>query len=319
MSQVNDSAASSIVIVGSGISVPDHLTLQGIRALTDAAEIWTNASEALYGAIAQVTGKTPESLWPFYRPDRPRRSNYVDVTAHLHERARAVGQVAYLTQGHPLVLDSVASNLLRARDSSGIAVSVIPGISSIDTILADIGYEPARGLQIFDATTFVRLDATVNASAGLLLLQPGVFGSDRARTTADAPAPDLSGLMDALGRFYPRGHPVLLIRSATATMPKQEFRTEIGELGRVPASALSASTLWVPPVQDARPTGAGAALPAASRRRRRLPREKDGRPVITSMPWGTTRANFSMRSPRHVGSLSKDAHCSVPTGKAGYM
>jgi hypothetical protein len=250
LSQHTDSSAGRIVIVGSGISIPDQLTLQAIQALSDAAEIWTNASETLYDSIAQVVGKAPRSLWPFYKPDRMRRANYAEVTSHLQERARATGHVAYLTQGHPLVLDSVASSLLGASDSSGIAVSVIPGISSIDTIIADIGYEPARGLQVFDATTFVRLNATISGSVGLLLLQPGVFGVDMPRAALGTAGPDLSPLTGALNQIYPHDHPALLIRSATATMPKYEFWTEIGKLDSAPPAALAGSTLWVPPMRD---------------------------------------------------------------------
>lgn len=247
-SQHTDPPACRIDIVGSGISVPDQLTLQGIRVLSSAAEIWTNAPEELYDSIAQVAGKTPRSLWPFYRTDRTRRENYASVTSHLQERAGAASHVAYLTQGHPLILDSVASNLLSTGNSSGIAVSVTPGISSIDTIIADIGYEPARGLQIFDATTFVRLNAPASESAGLLLLQPGVFGIDVPRAALGTQTPDLSRLTDALSRIYPQNHPALLIRSANVTVPKQEFWTEIGKLRSAPGSALAGSTLWIPPM-----------------------------------------------------------------------
>jgi siroheme synthase len=242
-------AQASIVIVGSGIKVPDHLTIEALRVLASASEIWTNVPELEHAELAKVVGQAPHSLWPFFRTDRPRLASYQAITTHLLERARAVRHLAYLTQGHPLVLDRVATELLRQSNNQGVSVSsVLPGISSIDTILADIRYEPARGLQVFDATTFVRRETRIDGRAGLLLLQPGVFGTDMPRLTSNAPVPQLTDLQDALHKTYPGEHPAILIRSATASMAKQRFQTTIGDLHSVPATALAASTLWIPPL-----------------------------------------------------------------------
>jgi siroheme synthase len=242
------SAHEGIVIVGSGIMVPDQLTLQALRILTKASEVWTNVPEPEHAELAKTIGRYPHSLWPFFQSDRPRIVNYEAIVAHLLQRASAVRQVAYLTQGHPMVLDRVATELLRQSSNGGVPVSVIPGVSSVDTILADIRYEPARGLQVFDATNFVRRGMKIDGRAGLLLLQPGVFGIDMPRLTSDAPAPQLTELRDALCTTYPEEHPAVLVRSATARMPKQRFQTTVRELDRVPAEALAASTLWIPPL-----------------------------------------------------------------------
>jgi hypothetical protein len=96
----------------------------------------------------------------------------------------------------------------------------------------------------------------IDGRAGLLLLQPGVFGIDTPRLTADAPAPRLTDLRDALCATYPAGHPAIFIRSATATMSKQQFQTTVDKLDEVPSSALAASTLWIPPLDLGRPRSA---------------------------------------------------------------
>jgi precorrin-6B methylase 1 len=247
-----------IVIVGSGIKVPEQLTIQALRVLAQASEIWTNVPEAEHPELAKAIGQTPHSLWSFFRSDRPRMANYEAIVAHLLQRAGAVRQVAYLTQGHPMVLDRVATDLLRQGGDGGIRVNVIPGMSSIDTILADLRYEPARGLQVFDATNFVRREMKIDGRAGLLLLQPGVFGTDMPRLTSDAPAPQLTALRDTLCKTYPERHPAILIRSATARMPRQRFQTTVGELDGVPVRALAASTLWIPPLDFERQRSGGS-------------------------------------------------------------
>jgi siroheme synthase len=246
-----------LVIVGSGIKVPDQLTVEALAVLRKASEVWTNVPEPEHPELAKTIGQVPHSLWPFFQSDRPRMVNYEAITAHLIERAGAVRLVAYLTQGHPMVLDRVATELMRQGSESGIPVNVIAGVSSIDTILADIRYEPARGLQVFDATNFVRREMKIDGRAGLLLLQPGVFGTDMPRLNSKAPAPRLTELQDALLDIYPKSHPAILIRSATARMAKQRFQTTVGELEGVPAEALAASTLWVPPLGFGRQPSGG--------------------------------------------------------------
>jgi siroheme synthase len=239
---------SGIVIVGSGIKVPDQLTLEAVEVLRRASEIWTNVAESEHGRLAEIVGHRPNSLWPFYQAGRQRLANYEAVTEHLIERANAVREVAYLTQGHPLVLDRVATNVLRRGRQSGLPVTVLPGLSSIDTLIADLEYEPARGLQVFDATNFVRRQMKADGHAGLLLLQPGVFGVEVPRLTADAPPPQLRTLRDALCQIYPEDHPAILIRSATTSMKRRSFQTTVGLLDQAPPEALAASTLWVPPM-----------------------------------------------------------------------
>jgi uncharacterized protein YabN with tetrapyrrole methylase and pyrophosphatase domain len=239
---------TGIAIVGSGINVPDQLTLEGVRILREASEIWTNVAESEHAKLEQAVGRPPQSLWPFFRAERQRLANYEAITAHLLERVEAVGRVAYLTQGHPRVLDRVATNLLAEGARSGVSISVVPGISSIDTILADVDYEPAGGLQVFDATGFVTRGMRIDPRAGLLLLQPSVFGTSMPRLNASAPAPDLSTLQAALCESYDPAHQAYLVRSASGRMAKRIMPVAIGELDRVAAADLAASTLWIPPV-----------------------------------------------------------------------
>ena len=250
MPQEELTPATGIVIVGSGIKVPAQLTIEAVAALEHSSEIWTNLPEPEHAELVQHIGRGVNSLWPFFHSDRPRIDNYRDIVAHIISRAACLPSVAYLTQGHPLVLDKVTTELLRHGQQAGIAVSVLPGISSLDTILADVQYEPARGLQIFDATNFVRAGLAVDARAGLLLLQPGVFGIDTPRTTSDAPPPDIGPLRDVLCKIYPPGHPAILVRSATASMKARQFPTTVGGLTSVPPAMLTWSTLWIPPADN---------------------------------------------------------------------
>jgi hypothetical protein len=152
-----------------------------------------------------------------------------------------------MTPGHPIVFDSVSQTLLKAGQARGWRVSVIPGISSIDTILAELGFDPAGGLLIHEATSFVRGKLVLPIEAAALLLQPSAFDSDVAHYVDDW-RPDLTPLRDHLLQYHKPGHACAFVRS-----PEDESSVArvhwlpLAELQTVPTNALRGSSLFIPP------------------------------------------------------------------------
>jgi uncharacterized protein YabN with tetrapyrrole methylase and pyrophosphatase domain len=243
-----DSINREIVIVGAGINTPAHLSIEAVKVLGTCHEVWTNIPESVQRALPDNFSAVVKSLKGFFVPDRPRIENYNAIVAHIIDVANQGGRIGYLTQGHPLIFDSVAAALIKQGKSNNIVVSVQPAISSIDTVLVDVLYDPAKGLQIYEATTFVREKIAFDTRAALLLLQPSVFGSRMPRLTASAPAPDLSALVTALRLSYPDDHPVQFVRSASATMVANIVTATVGSMNDLSASATLASSLFIPPL-----------------------------------------------------------------------
>jgi uncharacterized protein YabN with tetrapyrrole methylase and pyrophosphatase domain len=237
-----------IHIVGAGIEPQAHLSLESVAALNLCEEFWTNVASDAHSQLPGLLPMKVRSLRPFYLSDRPRIDSYRMIVEHIIERAKRYGNIGYLTQGNPIVFDSVTAGLLRARQLGILDVKIYPAISSLDTLLIDVLYDPAKGLQVHEATGFVLNRTVIDPRAALLLLQPSVFGSHMPRLSTKV-SPDLLPLMEALYAYYPPEHPVKLVRTATGTMSPRIVECQLRNICEVDADATLGSTLFIPPLR----------------------------------------------------------------------
>ncbi len=241
---------TTVYVIGAGVDPKRHLTLEAIEALGSCKEIWTNVPIEVFNHLPQTFAHAARSLKPFYKDNQPRRQNYADVTRHILSRAGELGVVGYFTQGHPIIFDSVASSLYSQGTAQGLKINLIGGVSSIDTVLLDVRFDPGGGLQIFEATNFVQHKLQFDTRAALLLFQPSVFGMSTPRLSANAPHPSLTHLRDALLAHYPAHHKASFVRSATSFNPPFIIEVDVGELHTVSPSATLASSLFIAPLRQ---------------------------------------------------------------------
>jgi hypothetical protein len=128
---------------------------------------------------------------------------------------------------------------------------MLPGVSAEDCLLADLGVDPGRiGLQSYEATDFLVHRRTPDVTAGLILWQVGVVGSD-----AYSPAPDRAHvpvLIEYLCDFYPADHETVLYEaSAFPICAHVERRVPLSRIG--PGDVTPMATLFVPPAVAPRP------------------------------------------------------------------
>jgi len=242
--------AHDLYILGAGISVPEHLTLHTIDLMRACSKVYTNLSGTELERLPDELRGKCESLWHLYRNDRPRVENYRDVVDAVIDAAAVNRPVAWLTPGHPRIFDSVSEGLLSAGQARGWSVHVAPAISSLDTLLCEVGYDPAGGLLIHEATALVAEGISPLPSIGLLLLQPGAFGTDLAHLTAQFSGFDLTPLKEHLSRFYPPQQSCVFVRSATqAGETPRIFRVQLQDLTSAPYESVAGSTLFLPAVE----------------------------------------------------------------------
>jgi hypothetical protein len=240
------SQKTALYLVGSGIRFPEHLTVQTIETLSTCKRICTNLPASTLTSLPEDLRAKCESLWPLYQEKRQRSANYQDVAQAVLDAAERGFPVAWMTPGHPIVFDSVSQLLLQAGRARGWRVSVLPAISSLDTILAEIGYDPANGFFVHEATSVVRRQVPLQASITTLLLQPSVFGSDLAHVSGNW-RPDLSPLRDYLLKFYTAEQECGFIRSsARITDESTILWTKLADLTSVTFEGLCNSSLLLP-------------------------------------------------------------------------
>jgi hypothetical protein len=117
---------------------------------------------------------------------------------------------------------------------------VVPGISSLDTIFAEVGYDPANGLLVYEADGLVRDQVPILTNLALLLLQPGAFGSNLAHLNSWRP--DLAPLRDYICQFHAPDHECACVWSL-----RKIWRCKLRDLDSLPAEALGNSSLFIPP------------------------------------------------------------------------
>ena len=245
--QNNDTASADLLIVGAGVNFPEQLTAEALEALTCCEAIFTIVPPASLGQLPSHVRQKCVSLWPVYEAGRKRRKNYEAAVEAIWQRIAAGQTIAYLTPGHPLVFDSVSEGLRLRAAADGFRVRVVPGISCIDTILADVGYEPANGLVVHEATAVVQQKIPLDARFAFILLQLGVFGTDYARLSGEEPLPDLAPLQEHVRTYYPSGMAVAYVRSRWgASSPGSVTWTKVDSMVDIPKELVDGTSLFIP-------------------------------------------------------------------------
>jgi uncharacterized protein YabN with tetrapyrrole methylase and pyrophosphatase domain len=226
---------STLYIVGLGIKVPDHVTVAASKALARCERVYTIVQQqpALWMPVRPGANAEVINLMGRYVEGALRLENYQRVVKEILNGLEGARAVAYVTYGNPLSYDSVAQALVREVPQRNCGVEVIPGISSIDTILCDLGVDMAPGIQVYEASWLVAAEAPLNVSVAAILLQLGHFGTARAHYRERRGAETLAGLVAYLSRSYPLSHRVHLVQSSDGSEGTLIRQLPIAELAKV--------------------------------------------------------------------------------------
>jgi hypothetical protein len=148
--------------------------------------------------------------------------------------------------GHPGFFVYPAHEMVRRARASGFETRMLPGVSSLDTLITEFGVDPAdAGLQIYEATQFLLRRVVPETTAVLVLLQVGMVGLVTATREASSAAA-LEALVQHLCAYYPRNHVATLYESARQVLLAP--RAEHIRLETLPNAAVAqVTTLVIPP------------------------------------------------------------------------
>jgi len=240
-------AQADLYVMGAGVAFPDQLTIQTVEMLSCCKEIYTNMRDFQLDALPPELRSKCVSIWSLYRDERERALNYKDVTDMVIGRAMSVRPFGWMTPGHPLVFDSVSQALLKIGKERGWRVHIAPGISCLDTIFVDVGFDPADGLIVHEANALVKQNVPLLTNLAALLLQPAAFGTDRAQLSPQW-RPDLAPLRDYICQFHAPDHECAFVSSSPSVDRKHKiWWSRVDELESIPTEALHTSTLFIPP------------------------------------------------------------------------
>ena len=205
----------SLVVVGTGIRTVGQMTLEAISWLKAADKVlYVVGDPVAESVIHELNPAGAESLATMYAEGKPRLETYEEMIQRILTCVRA-GQLTCLAcYGHPGVFVYPSHESVRRARIEGFSARMLPGISSEDSLFADLGVDPGiYGCQSFEATDFLTNKRVIDPRSSVILWQIGVLGD----TTYQKYAYNTSAmplLVERLLEFYPPGHVVYLYEAS---------------------------------------------------------------------------------------------------------
>ncbi len=242
----------SLVIVGTGIQWAGQTTQAALRAIEEADRVLFAVADPW--TVQWLRGFKPsaESL-PYASGSTPRRDIYAEMVRRILAPVRDGLRVCAVFSGPPGVLHTSAHEALQKARAEGFAAQMLPGVSFLDCLFADLGVDPGReGCQFHEATDFLIRGRAFDVHSPLVLSQIGGIGN-RGFFEAGATGRIQAGLRvlsEVLCRHFPASHEVTIYEAAV--LPIHPPRTTRVTLEGLPAATVSdVSTLYVPPLGPA--------------------------------------------------------------------
>lgn len=174
---------------------------------------------------------------------------YRRMAAEVVAAAVENSPVCFATYGHPKMYCYPTILIQRAAKLLDLKVMVLPGISSLDTLLVDLGIDPGfDGLQIYEATDLVIRRRPLQTDVSCVILQAPIVME--AYNKPGSPSIDnLRLLQNYLLDFYPDQHNAILIVSKTHPLLEPIMqKIPLGRLVMAMQQGFSVGTLFIPPV-----------------------------------------------------------------------
>jgi Tetrapyrrole (Corrin/Porphyrin) Methylases len=236
-------------IAGLGIQTVAHVTReveQAIRASREVLYLDTGVATRpfLEGLCPRVTPLYQQS----YSEERPRVNAYEHMAACVIDAAMDHPPVTFAIHGHPLVAVHAPFLVLELARALDLRVAVLPGISGIDTILADLCIDPVvHGVQMYEATDLLLRRRPLQPDVPAILWQIGPL--ETALHTMRVSRPErFQRFVAHLRQFYPASHEVAAIYcSPHPLVPARILRFALEDMGQYAEEIHAGFTLYVPP------------------------------------------------------------------------
>jgi len=194
------------------------------------------------------------SLDDIYFSSKQRSESYEKIANELLSSIQKNDNVCFLIYGHPTFFSSVVEKIKKRISSKDIIIQVMPGISAMDCLFADLKIDPgSMGLQSYDATEFLLYDEKFSTTSHLVLWQIAIIGEigivKNSEINLDRQKKAITILITKLLLHYPADHIVKLY--VASQYPSIEFELvsiELQKLNEINISRLA--TLYIPPSKE---------------------------------------------------------------------
>ena len=244
-----DGKKGSLIVLGSGI--------QGV-SFTMGAESYLRMADKVFYTVSNPPTQVwlhklrPDAfdLYVLYDDTKPRYHTYVQMSEAILHYVRKGLRVVTVFYGHPgIFVFSTHRSIAIARREGHYAV-MMPGISALDCLCADLGVDPAYpGMQTFEATEVLLRRRPIDITTHVVLWQVGLIGDTGYRRKGFL-NDKFPILVEYLMEFYGPDHEIThYIAAHHPTFEPTMTVHKIGELlePRVRATFTAISTFYIAP------------------------------------------------------------------------
>ena len=244
---VDPSPAGRLVVVGTGITLVAHTTLETLDCLKRADRLLYLVTEPATETWLRDLNRSAETLRDCYAPGKSRLDSYREMVERMLAAVRTGASVCAAFYGHPGVFVNPGHEAVRRARREGFQARMLPGISAEDCLFADLGVDPVdSGCQSYEATDFLAYRRRIDPTSALILWQAGVLGEASIARRSGGRPERLKRLAKVLRRHYDERHPVVLYEAAVFPICKPHIkRVTLAKLATTRIGSMV--TLYIPP------------------------------------------------------------------------
>lgn len=243
---------TDIHIVGLGVSSIHQLTREAEQAIRQSNEVlYLDTGVATKRFLEERCDRVTALHESSYREGGHRLNAYHHMAATVVDAALSHSPVSFAVHGHPLVAVYAPFLVMDMAELLGLSVSVSPGVSAFDAIVAELAIDPiVEGLQMYEATDLLLRKRPLQPDVPALIWQIGNLES-RLHTMRVSRPERFERFVSYMARFYPDEHPVIAIyTSPHPLMPAQVLRFPLRDLPRHAARIHAGFSLYMPAARN---------------------------------------------------------------------
>jgi uncharacterized protein YabN with tetrapyrrole methylase and pyrophosphatase domain len=213
---------ASLVVVGTGIKVMSHLTMEAAAHIKQADKVLYSLNEPMMEAWVKENGRAV-SLDEVVPRAELRKDTYQSITEYIVANVEKPQHVCVVFYGHPCVFARSAIDAAVITRQRGIFTKILPGVSAEDCLFADLFIDPGScGCQSYEATDILLRQRQIDPTSHLVIWQIGMLGNLTHHEKQNHNA--RAALLDYLAKFYPLDHEIIAYEAAL--YPHTEARIE---------------------------------------------------------------------------------------------
>lgn len=241
-----------IRIVGLGMRSVDQLTREARRAIQGCTTLYVVDSSPGIQSYFTALGLEVVDLSRHYAEGKDRLQTYLEMSKEVISGAINKGPVSFGLYGHPTVFAYPPFVIKAVAESFGLTVGVVPGVSALDCMLAELMIDPATdGMQMFEATDIVIRKRTLLVDVHTLIWQIGALETGLYSKNPSTPG-RFDRFLDHIAGFFPVHHPVSAIFvSDNPLIPSIIYRFKLKDLPEYGDRLHGGFTLHIPPLLTA--------------------------------------------------------------------